>query len=141
MKGRAMKPEFIEGWGGLRRLALIIGLATSLAVPLGGCQTLGAIWTVSTTPSTTATVVMLDVDKILVIGHRALSGVGKTLIVLANSNVCTGQCAVTAKGYYDQAGAALIKADSYHDLGNAVLTKQWADAAIQAIALATTSHN
>lgn len=114
------------------RKALLAGVvAVGLVVPVSGCALF------QNAQQTTDTV-LLEADRALVTAHHVWEGASYTLQALANSGVLKGNAAAVAKKYYDQATEFLKQADHYRDIGNAALTQQFANAAIAAVALATT---
>lgn len=117
----------------MRKILQITVAAFLLAAPMGGCALFQKGGEVATTTMVTA-------DKVLNSAHVAWEGASYTLQVLANSGVLKGQTAITAQKYYDDATAYLKKADAAHDIANAVLENSMAQAALGAIALATTQH-
>lgn len=118
----------------------LIAAVLSCSVALGGCASLSAIWHVTTAPTATQTVLMVDADKVLITAHELFKAAGITLKTAADAGILKGAAAAQAKVYYDQAGHWLQLADQAHDIGNAVLTQQYGQAAIAAIALATTTN-
>lgn len=110
----------------------MLAWALMIAVPLGGCQTLFG------PPTETQEEIIKTAQQTLITAHNVHKAAGETLIALANAGVLTGASAALAKQYYNEASEWLQKADAAYDVGNAVLTKQYAEAAIRAVALATT---
>lgn len=86
----------------------------------------------------TSATIKLEADRALVTAHRVWEGASFTLQALANSGVLKGNAAAVARKYYDEATKFLEQADHYRDVGNSVLQNQLAQAAIAAVALATT---
>lgn len=120
---------------------ILAPLVLACAIALGGCTTTKAIIAATTAPSETVQVTMVVADKVLVTAHQVAKAAHDTLIALTNAGVLHGNSAAIAKGYYDTAMDYLAQADKAHDLGNAVLTHDYAQAVISGIALATTTHD
>jgi predicted small secreted protein len=97
--------------------ARIIVLALLLAAPLAGCNTMQALVAGSVAQSAPQTV--SDAEKGLTLAHLAYQGIGDALKDAATSGALKGAAAATAKGLYDEAGAALDAADRADSLANA----------------------
>lgn len=115
----------------MKRILIAATLAIGLAVPVTGCALFQPA-------DQSEQAIIIAADKALITAHTVYKAAGDTLIVLANSGFIKGETARTARAYYDTAGEYLAKADQAHDIGNAVVERDMAQAAIAAVALATT---
>jgi hypothetical protein len=86
-----------------------------LALPLGAC----AAQPLGTPLSAVAPEAMAVAKKALISAHGLHQAAAEALTLAANSNLCTGKCAVTARDYLDRSYAALALADGLVAVGDA----------------------
>lgn len=96
-------------------------LATTLAVSLGGCSTIGPAFQVLTGGSvaTQAPATVATAEKALTVAHLALNTIGEDIIAATHSGVLHGPTAVSVKEYYDKADDGLKAADQLDKAANA----------------------
>jgi len=89
---------------------------------IGGCTTLDAIAAVASPTGSVASVApaaMNTAKKALTTSHALHEAAADALTIAAQSGVCHGVCAGTAKTYLNQSEAYLVAADKLVALGDA----------------------